>query len=303
MVGIEHSPPPFFKRGPAPLALLVFYLALSGALLVLDLRFHNLEMIRQGVQVVLFPLQRLAQSPPNFFAEVQSYLVEVDKLRAENETLRLHQLEVASNELRLASLEAENVRLRKLLDLPEREKAVGVVASILYAARDPFSRKVVVNRGKENGIEAGQPVISEHGVIGQVTRVFPFGSEVTLVTDKNQVVPVKVLRTGQRSVVFGMANGFLELRYLPSNVDVVEGDVLVTSGIDGTYLPDFPVGRVERVERETAYAFARITCVPVVDVESHGEVLILNARSRLAERPEEAAPTSAGRDHRSRAVQ
>lgn len=297
MSGIDHRPPPFFKRGPAPLALLVFYLTLSCALLVLDLRFHSLEWVRQVAQVAVFPIQRLAQSPAAVLERAQQYLVDLEQVQHENEVLHQRELEVSANQLRVAALEAENARLRKLLEMPEREQSKGLVASILYAARDPFSRKIIVDRGTEHDVEAGQPVISEKGIIGQVTRVFPFGSEITLVTDKNQVVPVKVLRTGQRSVVFGMGDGLLELRYLPANVDVVEGDLLVTSGIDGIYLPGFPVARVERVERETAYAFARILCVPVTEPESHGEVVILGARSRLPERPADA-PTVVGKSRR-----
>jgi rod shape-determining protein MreC len=290
MAGMDHAPPPFFKRGPAPLALLVFYCTLSLALLVLDLKFHSLEILRQIAQTVVYPVQRLAQSPAGAVGGVSDYLISVRTLKAENESLHQRELEVAASNLRVASLEAENARLRQLLDLQDREKGRGVVATILYAARDPFSRKVIVDRGLENDVSPGLPVISEQGVIGQVTRVFPFGSEVTLVTDKNQVVPVKVLRTGQRSVVFGMGNGQLELRYLPSNVDVVEGDMLVTSGIDGVYLGGFPVARVERIERETAYAFARIICTPVTGAESHGEVVILRPRTKLPERPSEPVP-------------
>jgi rod shape-determining protein MreC len=299
MAGIDHAPPPFFKRGPAPLALLIFYCALSLALVVLDLKFHSLEILRQVAQTLVYPVQRLAQSPAVVLGSFSDYIISVKTIQAENESLHQRELEVAASNLRVASLEAENARLRQLLDLQEREKGRGIVATILYAARDPFSRKIVVDRGVENDITPGLPVISEQGVIGQVTRVFPFGSEVTLVTDKNQVVPVKILRTGQRSVVFGLGNGQLELRYLPSNVDVVEGDMLVTSGIDGVYLGGFPVARVERIERETAYAFARIICTPVTGAESHGEVVILRPRTKLAERPPEPTPiTPKSRRHR-----
>lgn len=285
--GIDHAPPPFFKRGPAPLALLVFYCALSLALIALDLRFQSLEVLRQIAQTVVYPVQRLAQSPAAALDSLGQYFFSLNALQTENERLHQRELEMSASTLRVSALEAENARLRQLLDLQDREKGRGVVASILYAARDPFSRKIVVDRGVENDIVPGLPVISEQGVIGQVTRVFPFGSEITLITDKNQVVPVKVLRTGQRSVVFGLGNGQLELRYLPSNVDVVEGDVLVTSGIDGVYLSGFPVARVEQVERETAYAFARILCTPISGAENHGEVMILRQRAKLPDRPPE----------------
>lgn len=290
MAGIEHSPPPFFKRGPAPLALLVFYLALSLALLVLDLKFHSLEVMRQIVNAVVYPVQRLAQSPAALLGDAQDYFATIESLQAENARLQRKELEAAAHQLRISNLEAENLRLRRLLDMPERERASGSVATILYSARDPFTRKVIVDRGEQTGIKAGLPVISESGIVGQVTRVFPFSAEITLVTDKNQLVPVKVLRTGQRSVVVGLGNGQMELKYMPSNVDVVEGDLLVTSGIDGVYLSGFPVARVEKIERETAYAFARIICTPVAGAENHGEVVILSERTKLPERPADPEP-------------
>lgn len=290
MAGIEHSPPPFFKRGPAPLALLIFYLGLSLALVVLDLKFHSLEVMRHVVNAAVYPVQRLAHSPAIFLSELQNSFASIDALRDENERLRRKELSAATDELRVSNLEAENIRLRRLLDMPERERAAGQVASILYSARDPFTRKVIVDRGDQSGIKAGLPVISESGVVGQVTRVFPFSAEITLVTDKNQLVPVKVLRTGQRSVVVGLGNGQMELKYMPANVDVVEGDLLVTSGIDGVYLSGFPVAKVEKIERETAYAFARIVCTPVAGAENHGEVVILGERARLPDRPADPEP-------------
>src|SRR5690242_20236752 len=211
MAGTNHVPPPFFKRGPAPLALLTFYVALSVALLVIDLRFRSLDMLRQGAAVVVDPLQRVAQTPGSLVDVVQSYLEGLHTLQQENAELRHAKLNTAPDLQRLAQLEAENERLRKLLSVKEREHAKGQVAQILYTARDPFSRKVVVDKGQQASIIAGQPVIDEAGVVGQVTRVFPFSAEITLITDKNQAVPVQVVRTGMRSVAFGLGNGQLEL--------------------------------------------------------------------------------------------
>jgi len=133
-------------------------------------------------------------------------------------------------------------------------------------------------------------------VVGQVTRVFPFSAEITLITDKDQVVPVQVVRTGQRSVVFGLGNGQLELRYMPANADIQIGDMLVTSGLDGIYLPGFPVAKVVNIERDSAYSFARIFCVPIAGVENFGEVMVLSPRQALPERPPETAGRAATND-------
>ncbi|MGE5472251.1 MAG: rod shape-determining protein MreC [Bacteroidota bacterium] len=292
MAGIDHAPPPFFKQGPAPLALLTFYIALSLALFIVDLRFRSLNLLRQSIALLVDPVQRVAQTPGSLVDYGANYLQGMRSLQQENLDLKHAQLNTAPNLERLVQLEAENERLRKLLAVKEREKAGGQVAQILYTARDPFSRKVIVDKGQQSGIVAGQPAIDEAGVVGQVTRVFPFSAEITLITDKDQAVPVQIVRSGQRSVVFGLGNGQLELRYMPANADVQVGDILVTSGLDGVYLSGFPVAKVINIERDSAYSFARIFCVPVAGVENFGEIMVLDPRQPLPPAP----PESAGRD-------
>lgn len=294
MAGIDHAPPPFFKRGPAPLALLTFYIAISLALFVVDLRFKSLELLRQSISLVVDPLQRVAQTPGSLVDYAGQYLQGMRALQQENEELKHAKLTQAPDLQRLAQLEAENGRLRKLLEVKEREQARGQVAQILYTARDPFARRIVVDKGQQAGIVAGQPAIDEAGIVGQVTRVFPFSAEITLITDKDQVVPVQVARSGQRSVVYGLGNGYLELRFMPANADVQVDDILVTSGLDGVFLAGFPVARVVAVERDSAYSFARIVCVPLAGVENFGEVMVLAPRQALPERPPEATARADG---------
>lgn len=296
MAGTHQISSPFFKRGPAPLALLTFYVALSVSMLVVDLRFRSLDVLRQSTAVFIDPLQRIAQTPGSLVDVVQNYLVSQTALQEENAHLKHAQLNIAPDLQRLAQLDAENARLRKLLAVKEREHAKGQVAQILYTARDPFSRKVVVDKGRQSSVVAGQPVIDETGVVGQVTRVFPFSAEITLITDKDQAVPVQIVRTGMRSVAFGLGNGHLELKYMPANADVQAGDLLVTSGLDGIYLPGFPVAKVVQVERNSAYSFARIYCTPVAGVENFGEVMILDPRQPLPPPPPEAASRGSGTD-------
>jgi len=291
MAGSDHAPPPFFKRGPAPLALLTFYIALSLALFFVDLRLRSLDLLRQTVALVTDPVQRVAQMPGSLVDNAAAYLRGLDQLLEENRGLKQAQLQTAPNLLRLEQLESENDRLRKLLSVKEREKAKGEVARIMYTARDPFTRRIVIDKGQQAGIVAGQPAIDEAGVVGQVTRVFPFSAEITLITDKDQIVPVQVVRSGQRSVVFGLGSGQLELRYIPANADIREGDLLVTSGLDGVYLPGFPVAKVVSIERDNSYAFARIRCAPIAAVENFGEVLVLAPRQPQPPPP----PESAGR--------
>ena len=294
MAGIDHAPPPFFKRGPAPLALLTFYIAVSLAIFVVDLRFKSLDLVRQSIALVVDPVQRVAQTPGSLVDYAATDLQGLRALQQENHDLKHSQLATAPNLQRLAQLEVENERLRKLLAVKEREKASGQVTQILYTARDPFSRKIIVDKGQQAGIVAGQPAIDETGVVGQVTRVFPFSAEITLITDKDQAVPVQIVRSGQRSVVFGLGNGQLELRYMPANADIQIGDVLVTSGLDGIYLPGFPVAKVVNIERDSAYSFARIFCVPIAGVENFGEVMVLDPRQALPPAPPESSSRPGG---------
>lgn len=278
---MDHQPPPFFKRGPAPLARVTFYAALSLALIFLDSRFQTLELLRQGLSLFTHPIQQAAHAPVEALQNMGSYFSAISRFQDENARLKRAQLDVAETRLRAEHLEAENERLRKLLDVKSRLKAKGRVTQILYAARDPFSRRVIADKGQQDNIIPGQPVVDDAGVVGQVTRVFPFVSEITLITDKEQAVPVQVVRNGLRSVVFGLGNGQLELRFMPANADVQIGDLLVTSGLDGIWLPGLPVAKVVSIERDTSYSFARIYCVPVAGVENFGEVMVLDPRETI----------------------
>jgi len=236
----------------------------------------------------------VAHAPVFFFENASNYFSSLTRFEEENLRLKRAQLDSATTVLRTTQLEVENDRLRKLLEIKERPKANGHVAQILYAARDPFSRRVIVDKGQQDRIVPGQPVIDDAGVVGQVTRVFPYVSEITLITDKDQAIPVQIVRNGLRSVVFGLGNGQLELRFMPANADVQNGDLLVTSGLDGVFLAGLPVAKVVRIERDTSYSFARIYCVPLAGVENFGEVVVLDSREPLSLPSELTAETTSG---------
>lgn len=280
---VGREPPPFFRRGPAPLAQLLFFVALSLGLLIADIRFKYLELVRQSVAVVTYPLQQAAGAPVDALRVVADYFASVASLREENADMRRRRVEAAGDLLRLQQVEQDNQRLRSLLEMKQQQPVPGVVAEVVISARDPFARRVTIDKGTQHGIAAGQAVVDEHGVIGQVTRVYPLHSEVTLISDKGQAIPVQVERNGLRSVLFGTGSGGLELRFLAANADVQNGDMLVTSGLDGIYLPGLPVARVVRVERDDVYAFARIVCAPIGGVEHHRMVLVLGSREPLPE--------------------
>lgn len=287
---IGHTPPPFFKRGPAPLVRLAFFIALSLFMLIADLRFRMLEPTRLLLATLLWPLQKAVLLPVEGAGEAGGYLTDIKRLKSENAELRERQLAHANLLLRQAHLDSENQRLRALLDMGERIAAPTRAAEILYTARDPFARRVVIDRGATHDIETGAAVIDDLGVIGQVTRVFPLTSEVTLLTDKNQAIPVQVARNGLRAVLAGAGGGTMELKYLPANAEVQAGDILVTSGLDGIYLSGLPVARVTSIDRDNSFSFARIECAPLAGVERHGQVLVLGKRTPPPEPEIQEAP-------------
>ena len=283
---MEYSPPPFFKRGPSLLTRFTFFSILSVVLLVADARFNYLQVLRQSIAAVVYPLQRVSSVPGSLVVRIGEFFVTQSQLQRENEQLRRQELlNIGATQVG-KSLESENQHLRQLLGLRERLPREFIAAEILYSHRDPFTRRVVVDKGFQHGVKAGQAVVDEAGVVGQVTRVFAWVSEVTLVTDKEQAVPIQSVRSGLRGVTFGIGyDGTLELRFMPVNADIQNGDLLVTSGIDGTYPPGLPVAVVSNIERNAAYAFARITCTPTAGVTSFSQVLVVSTADQVPERP------------------
>ena len=274
---MDYQPPPFFSRGPAPLVRLVFFVSLAVLTMVLDSRFRYAESLRQVIALAVYPLQRIALAPVELLGAAGEYFTAQVSLLRENEALKTRHLQTANDLLTLEAVRAENAQLRRLLEARERVPRQSTLAEILYAARDPFSRKLIIDKGSQQGIQAGEAVIDDVGVIGQVTRVYPLLAEVTLLTDKDQRTPVQVLRNGLRAIVYGGGDkGTLELSYMTANADIQADDVLVTSGIDATYPPGLPVARVSRVERDASYSFAKISCVPTAGTDQNRQVMVLS---------------------------
>ena len=288
---MEYSPPPLFKQGASARVKVVFFALIACGLLFADAHFRKLAAIRQVIGTALYPLQIAAVAPRDVVYRVGDYFSSLSSLKQQNQKMRLEQAHTAQRLQQAEYLLAENTQLRKLLGTSERLPIKTVLAEILYDARDAFTRKIVLDRGSQQGVAPGQPVIDDIGIVGQVTRVFPFSSEVTLLTDRDQAIPVQVVRSGLRSVAYGGGqSGLLDLRFMASNADIQVGDVLVTSGIDGIYPPGLAVAKVARIESKSADAFAHILCLPTAGVNRNRQLLILLAESKVAPRlpPEES---------------
>jgi rod shape-determining protein MreC len=283
---MEHQPPPFFRTGPSPLARLLIFSTLALALIVADARLKYLDTLRQVASVIIYPLQRIAGAPASIAQRASEFFTSNSALRTENTRLVQETLNSSAQLQQLAALATENEHLRKLVGTRARVPARTTLAEILYAARDPFSRKIVIDQGSQNDVLPGQPVIDGAGVVGQITRVYPWLSEVTLITDKGHLVPVLNPRNGLRAVLAGTGNdGALELKFVPLNAEFENGDQLVTSGIDGVYPAGLPVAQVVNVERNAAFLFARIVCKPLAGVNNHKQVLVVHADQALPDRP------------------
>ena len=292
---MDHTPPPFFKRGPAPLVRLFFFASLSLALLVIDARFRYVEGLRSWLALAVYPLQRVATAPVDFATRVGEYFSTQAQLVADNERLRAKALAYAQDAQRYQAAQAEAEQLRRLIGAVERLAVLATPAEVLYVGRDPYSHKLFIDRGAAQGVRPGSPVADEEGVIGQVTRVHPLVSEVTLLTDRDHAVPVQVVRNGLRAVAFGGgASGMLELRFMSAVSDIQNGDRLVTSGIDGTYPAGLPVANVVRIERDAEQAFARALCQPVAGIDRGRYVLILANESARPPLPQDAGKERRG---------
>jgi len=297
---ISREPPAFFHRGPSPLARLTFFTLAAVALMIADHRFRALDTVRMALSVLVHPIQQVASTPGEALSRIAEYFASQDRLLRENDELRTRVLEqsAAAQEARL--LKAEQEHLLSMAKGKSRYADSGIVAEVLYNARNPFVRKIVIDKGLNNAVASGMPVIDGTGVVGQVTSVGWFSSEVTLVTEKDQSVPVMLVRNGLRAVAVGSGKyGSIDIPFMPVAADIQTGDMFVTSGIDGTYPPGLLVATVTNVEKNAAYVFAKVDARPVAGVDNHRYVMVLPLPAPSAARPEtkgDETPRKTGKD-------
>jgi rod shape-determining protein MreC len=255
----------------------MFFSALSIALVATDARLHYLDEVRQGFIALTHPLQTIANAPSALLAKSAAYITTHTALVNTNLLLMQQAMSHAKDLQKLRLLESENRHLRDLLGASQSITEPARLGEILHAGRDPFSHKIMVNIGARQNIMPGQVVVDGKGVIGQVTRIYPFSSEVTLITDKELSVPVQIERNGLRAIAFGIGiDNSIDLPYLPVNVDIEIGDRLITSGIDGIYPAGLAVAEVISIDRHPEQSFAQIRAKPVAGVKNHRQVLLIS---------------------------
>jgi rod shape-determining protein MreC len=293
---LDRTPPPFFKQGPTSLSKLLLLSALALFLMVADKRFEFGKIVRASLATVLSPITNVVLKPVVAMQDSFKYVDTLSSVKLSEQEAHKKLLLLSQRANQVETLSLENTRLRQLLSLKETLSTPAQAAEVLYDAIDPYSRKIIVNKGSVHGVQLGSPVIDELGVLGQVVRVFPLTSEVAMIIDREQTTPVLNTRTGVRSVAYGnpSASGdVLELRFISGNADVLAGDVLTTSGVDGVYPAGLLVAKIEKVERRADSGFAKILCTPKANVLGAKHVMILNPLTKVdAQRPTEETTTS-----------
>ncbi len=296
---LGNEPRPFFRQGlPAPLKFLLC-IVLAVLLMLGDVQWGLTQPIRTVLSVLLYPFQILVLAPVELARRSADFVQTRDSVQREAAQAKEQALVQSARAMQVDQLLLENQRLRALLDMRARQGLNATGAQVIYEAADPYSRKLILDRGTLQGMPAGAPVMHESGIVGQITRALPFVSELTLITDRDHAIPVLNVRNGLRGVAYGDSEGsdMIELRYMATNADIQEGDMLTTSGVDGVFPPGLPVAKVVRIERRSESIFARILCQPIALTQGVRNVMVVTpVGGELPERPApERVPSKGGR--------
>ena len=274
---LDRSPPPFFRVGFAPLTKLIFFSALSLLLVFGDKQLQFTKPLRAGLSTLILPIQWLVLQPGEALSAMGTYFQNLDQAQTNLKAAELKVLQQSVRSQQVEQLQIENQNLRQLMGLQSSMAVTSQTAEVLFDVPDPYNQRIVIDRGQLKNVALGSPVIDAGGVVGQVTRVYPLTSEVTLLTDKDQSIPVLNSRTGARNITSGdvlAGQPMIELKFVPASADVKEGDLLTTSGIDGVYPAGLQVARISHIERRVDISFARIHASPLAELKGR-HVLIL----------------------------
>ena len=280
----DRSPPPFFRVGFAPLTKLIFFSALSLLLVVGDKQLQFTKPLRAGLSTLILPIQWLVLQPGEALSAMGTYFQNLDQAQTNLKVAELKLLQQSVRSQQVEQLQIENQNLRQLMGLQSSMVVASQAAEVLFDVPDPYNQRIVIDRGQLKNVALGSPVIDAGGVVGQVTRVYPLTSEVTLLTDKDQSIPVLNSRTGARNITSGdvlAGQPMIELKFVPASADVKEGDLLTTSGIDGVYPAGLQVARISHIERRVDISFARIHASPLAELKGR-HVLVLQPSAASA---------------------
>jgi rod shape-determining protein MreC len=263
-------------------------------MMVLDHRYNALESLRASLSVVLYPVQYLASLPASLGESAGEAFASRSEMERELALLRSDNLELRGRLQKFKALEAENMRLRGLLDSSFKVGDRVLIAELIAVEQDPFRQVVLIDKGKTSGLYKGQPVLDANAVVGQVTHINPFTASVLLITDATHALPIQVQRNGLRTIALGTGLiNQLELPHLPNNADIELGDMLITSGLGGRFPPGYPVAQVVEVRREPGRPFSSVIAETTAHLDRLREILLvwtLKPKPAQGETPPEEKP-------------
>jgi rod shape-determining protein MreC len=272
-----------FARRLGPTARFLIWLLVGLSFVVLDVRYRALDGFRSGFSLLLQPVREAMRAPGDVATEIGGFFTRHRLLQKERDALLAERARLLLELDAAQDLRRENAELRTLLQLRARPGQQVVRAALLYKGHDWFSQRITLDQGAAAGLRSGLPVVDAQGLVGQVSRVYPRSSDVTLVSSPGHLTPVHVERTGQRGLAAGGGLGQLELRYMPAQTDIRVGDRLLTSGIDRIYPAGIPVARVSRVSRSRSSPYLRVECTPLAGLDrSRAVLLVLVAQPQVA---------------------
>lgn len=264
------------KSGAEATLRLVLLAILSAGLMVVDHRHHHLESVRSVLSGAIAPLRYAVDLPATWLGWTSERVTSRSDLIARIHELERSNLELRAGQQQLETLQAENRRLRELLESSAKREDRVRVAELLAVDLDPFRQQVVVNKGERDEVYQGQPLIDAYGVMGQIIHTGPFTATALLISDPNHALPVQINRNGLRTIASGTGEpDRLELLYIPNSADVRVGDLVVTSGLGGRFPPNYPVAIVVVVERRPGQPFARVVAEPRAQLDRSREVLLV----------------------------
>lgn len=270
---------------------IVAFILASLIMMTVDHRQGHLEKVRSTLSVFVYPLQYVANLPVAVTNWVSEAFTTRARLMEENARLRDEQLVLNSKIQKFKILEAENERLREMLQSSEKLDERVLIAELLAVDLQPFRHQIVINKGRREGVYDGQAIVDANGVMGQIVHVGPFSSTVLLLTDPAHAIPVQINRNGLRSIAVGTGQShILQLEHLPNSVDIKEGDLVVSSGLGSRFPAGYPVGVVYNISRVAGEPFAKVTIIPSAQLEKNREVLLVWPETTIESSPDFESP-------------
>ena len=286
-----------FTRGPSATFRMVVLVIASIALMTIDHRWKSIESVRSALSSIIYPIQYTIDLPIRLYYWADEVFSTKQVLLEKNREFEARHLENRVQLQKLDIIEKENARLRRLLSATPKSTERLLISEIINADVDPYRQLIVLNKGTSSDVYLGQPLIDAQGVMGQVVHVGPLSSTAMLITDASHAIPVQIDRTGLRANAFGTGKiDQLDLRHLPNNVDIQEGDTLITSGLGGTFPPNYPVAIINKVERKVGEPFATIEAMPLAHLDKTREVLLVwrNVPAAPEQIPDSETDTTTG---------